>query len=278
MSLLGEPQDAGAHPAHAEDRQAAEELSDGSRHRSRRGHGTAHRARFPASRAAGNGWRPAVDALATHGRVITFSLCDERDAVRSRAIRSAAFENYVDAARRRRWIAPGSTQAVIVGVSYGGLIAAEFAARHPERVAGAGARLGAARATGQPDRRQRRYLKSPLADEPAVRGDRAGRACSRRCAPRCRAIGARLRFMAGTRRCASSMAPTSPAEMARRLALGAGASLRGSARASTCTALVVTGEPALDQRRAGRCDASGTWTSCNRPSTSCSSAPATSAS
>ena len=71
--------------------------------------------------------RPAVDALAKHHRVISFSLCDERTSPFP-CEPAKAFENYVsqvemalDRARVDR--------AVIAGVSYGGLIATEFAAR-----------------------------------------------------------------------------------------------------------------------------------------------------
>ena len=73
--------------------------------------------------------RPAVDALAKHHRVITFSLCDERTSPFP-CDPDRAFENYiaqVDLALDRA----GVDRAVIAGVSYGGLIAAEFAARHP---------------------------------------------------------------------------------------------------------------------------------------------------
>ena len=78
--------------------------------------------------------RPAVDALAKHYRVITFSLCDERTSPFP-CRPEKAFENYieqVDLALDRAHV----EQAVIAGVSYGGLIATEFAARFPRRVAG----------------------------------------------------------------------------------------------------------------------------------------------
>ena len=78
--------------------------------------------------------RPAVDALARHHRVITFSLCDERSSPFP-CDPAQAFENYVsqvELAMERARV----ERAVIAGVSYGGLIAAEFAARHPDRVSG----------------------------------------------------------------------------------------------------------------------------------------------
>src|SRR5688500_17321323 len=78
--------------------------------------------------------RPAVNALARHHRVITFSLCDERTSPFP-CDPDKAFENYLDQIE----IALDRAQvekAVIAGVSYGGLIASEYAARRPQRVQG----------------------------------------------------------------------------------------------------------------------------------------------
>ena len=76
---------------------------------------------------------PAVEALAARCRVITFSLADEPSA--AWPARGIGFDAYVeqigqalDTLRLER--------AVICGVSYGGLIAAAFLRRYPERVAG----------------------------------------------------------------------------------------------------------------------------------------------
>ena len=74
---------------------------------------------------------PAVEALARRCRVITFSLADEPTSEAS-FDEASGFDGYVrqiadamDAAR--------IPSATICGISYGGLIAAAFAARHPER-------------------------------------------------------------------------------------------------------------------------------------------------
>ncbi len=78
--------------------------------------------------------RPAVTALAKHNRVLSFSLCDERTSPFP-CDPAKAFENYisqVEMALDRARI----DRAVIAGVSYGGLIATEFAARNPDRVSG----------------------------------------------------------------------------------------------------------------------------------------------
>src|SRR5215216_6361826 len=75
--------------------------------------------------------RPAVDALARHCRVITFSLADEPTA-RCAFDSGRGFACYVDQVREAMDQA-GVRSATICGVSYGGVIAAAFAARYPER-------------------------------------------------------------------------------------------------------------------------------------------------
>ena len=59
-------------------------------------------------------------------------------------------------------------------------------------------------------------------------------------------MGARLRFMAG-QGARIALAPASPSRMARRVRLGGGSPVCGSADASRARALVMTGEAALDQ-------------------------------
>jgi len=77
---------------------------------------------------------PAVDALSARCRVITFSLADEPTCGAPFDERSG-FDCYVrqigDALD-----AAGVQSAIVCGVSYGGLIAAAFAARHPDRTRG----------------------------------------------------------------------------------------------------------------------------------------------
>jgi 3-oxoadipate enol-lactonase len=76
--------------------------------------------------------RPAVDALAEWFHVITFTLCDEPSSG-ARFDPARGIDNY-----REQVLAAldqlSLPRAVIVGVSFGGVVALRFAAEHPERV------------------------------------------------------------------------------------------------------------------------------------------------
>jgi pimeloyl-ACP methyl ester carboxylesterase len=75
--------------------------------------------------------RPAVDALAAHFRVLTFSLCGERSSgLPFNALNGLdQFADQVTEALD----AKGVNRAVVCGVSFGGLVALRFAALHAER-------------------------------------------------------------------------------------------------------------------------------------------------
>lgn len=101
---------------------------------------------------------PTVEALATLGHVITFSLADEPTSGFAWT-EAAGFENYL-AQLDDVLAATGAEQPVLVGISYGGLIAAEWAARHPGRV-GALVVASAPPPSWQPPARVQRLLKAP---------------------------------------------------------------------------------------------------------------------
>jgi pimeloyl-ACP methyl ester carboxylesterase len=109
--------------------------------------------------------RPGVEALAERRRVITFSLADEPSAhYLSRAERAAmpaagGFGLYVEQIARAMDDA-GVARAAICGVSFGGLIAATFAARHPDRVT-ALVLASALPPSWTLDARARFYLRAP---------------------------------------------------------------------------------------------------------------------
>lgn len=185
--------------------------------------------------------RPAVDALAKHHRVITFSLCDEKSSAFP-CDPERAFENYVeqvDLALDRARV----DQAVIAGVSYGGLIASEYAARRPQRVQGL-VLANALHKTWRPDSQQRRFLKAPVLMSPLFVATAPRRMRAEMAAAFPRAL-ARLAFTVGYG-ATVIRALTSPARMARRIDWATRHQF-ADVRAIAAPALVVTGEPGLDR-------------------------------
>lgn len=108
--------------------------------------------------------QPAVDALSRHVRVITFSLADEPSAAAHFDDR-AGFANYVEQVREVL-DARGVERAAICGVSFGGIIATAFAARHPSRVSSL-ILVSALPPTWRPDAKVSRYLRFPWLLTPA---------------------------------------------------------------------------------------------------------------
>ena len=184
--------------------------------------------------------RPAVEALAKHHRVVSFSLCDERTSPFP-CDPARAFENYV-AQVGTAMDRAGLREAAIVGVSYGGLIAAEFSARHPERVS-ALVLASALHSHWRPNQDQQRFLRSPRLLSPLFAANARAR-MQPEVAAAFPAMGARLRFMAsqGAR---VARAPASPSRMARRVVWATGHRF-ADPRTITARALVLTGEATLD--------------------------------
>jgi pimeloyl-ACP methyl ester carboxylesterase len=184
---------------------------------------------------------PTMDALAAHGRAITYSLCDEPTSGFPWS-EARGFENYV-AQLDDVLTATGASRPVLVGVSYGGLVATEFAARHPDRVAGL-VIASAPPPTWTPDRRVRRYLTAPRLLGPAffLGAPMRNYAELKAAIPD---IRSRLRFALaqGLRLLA---APPSSGRMARRLQWLQQAHF-GFDRPLDLPALVVTGEPGLER-------------------------------
>ena len=185
--------------------------------------------------------RPAVNALSKHHRVITFSLCDERSS-RFPCDVPRAFENYVeqvDLALEHAKV----EKAVIAGVSYGGLIAAEYAARRPQRVQGL-VLANALHKTWHPNSQQSRFLKSPLLMSPLFVATAPGRM-------RPEMTAAFPNFFTRLRFTVSygfnvMLALTSPKRMARRIEWSNQHQF-ADPRSIEAPALIVTGEPELDR-------------------------------
>jgi len=103
--------------------------------------------------------RPAVDALSRRFRVVTFSLCDEPSSGAG-LDQTRGFECYFDQILAAM-DACGLDRPTLCGVSYGGLIAASFAARHPNRVSSL-VLISALPPAWRTNRRAGFYLKAPL--------------------------------------------------------------------------------------------------------------------
>jgi 3-oxoadipate enol-lactonase len=186
--------------------------------------------------------RPAVDALATSFRVLTFSLCGERGV--NRPFNPAlGFDNYArqveDALDRS-----GIDRAVICGISFGGLAAIRFAATRAKRTTalvlvstpGPGWHLRS---------RHRTYARVPwlflplfLAETPLRLRVELASTFPRR-PDRWRFAQSQLRTLA--------RAPLSAKRMAIRATLIDGLSLPDECQRITSPTLVVTGERALDR-------------------------------
>jgi pimeloyl-ACP methyl ester carboxylesterase len=99
---------------------------------------------------------PAIDALAHRCHVVTYSLADEPTCG---GRFDGTFDCYVEQVREALDTA-GLEKAAICGVSYGGLIAAAFAVRYPERVSSI-VLVSAVPPSWQPDARVQFYLRAP---------------------------------------------------------------------------------------------------------------------
>lgn len=184
--------------------------------------------------------KPAVDALAAQCRVITFSYADE-PSCGGRFDQAHGFDSYVDQVGDAMDQA-GVRRASICGVSYGGLIAAAFAARHRERVSSL-LLVSAIPPSWQPDARARFFLRAPVLLAPlfVVGSLRMYREIAA-------AAGGVLQGMVlGARHALNALTHMfSPARMARRVHLLTSVDLdRELARVAAPT-LVITGDPALD--------------------------------
>lgn len=184
---------------------------------------------------------PTVEALSAFGRVITFSLCDEPSSGFTWT-EPAGFENYLTQLDEVLCVT-GAVRPVLVGVSYGGLIAAEYAARHPGAIAGLVVASAPPPSWTLPARAQR-YLAAPWLMAPAFWLGAPVRAY-----PELKAAipdgRARWAFVVEQGRRIAG-APPSSARMARRLRWLAAGRFRLHDPIDV-PALIVTGEPGLER-------------------------------
>jgi pimeloyl-ACP methyl ester carboxylesterase len=182
-----------------------------------------------------------VDALATCCRIITFSLCDEpssgfpSDPARGVENFLMQIEQVLDRA--------GLQKIVLMGVSYGGPLATEFAVRYPERVQ-ALILVSALPPDWEPDRRAKFYLRAPLLLSPVffidapIRAQREIRAALPRLPDRVRFSVQQLRTLL---KCFIS-----PHRMATRIHWLAAFQFSDPSQLRH-PALIITGEPGLDR-------------------------------
>jgi 3-oxoadipate enol-lactonase len=183
--------------------------------------------------------RPTVDALAAHHRVATYSLAGDPEDVPPYT--ATSFDDFVRQAINVLNRA-GMARAAVCGVSYGGLIAARLAARHPERVS-ALILSSPLPPDYAPNERIQRSVEHPILMAPTFLAGAVQRALPeiRRARP------------ADWMRCALGLAttavrrPQSPARMAARLRLLQGEDLSGDCRRISVPTLILTGEDDLDR-------------------------------
>jgi pimeloyl-ACP methyl ester carboxylesterase len=185
--------------------------------------------------------KPAIDTLAHRCRVITFSLADEPSSGWT-FDEPLSFRSYVEQVGEAL-DAAGLQRATICGVSYGGLIAAAFAARYPMRTS-ALVMVSALPPSWKPDRRVAFYLRAPrlltplflIASLRMYREIAAANQGSRR--------GLLAAAQHGQRVLTHFFSPT---RMAHRVQMLASVDLREACVPVTRPSLIITGDAALDR-------------------------------
>ena len=184
---------------------------------------------------------PTVDALAKRCRVITFSLADE-PTCGGHFDETTGFACYVQQVADAM-DAVGLERATVCGISYGGLIAAAFAARHPDRVS-ALVLMSALPPSWGPDSRARFLMRAPRLLTPLF--------CVlslRMCREIVAARGGLIPGLAFSVKHALNALRYvfSPTLMARRVTLVDGLDLEREIHQIQCPTLVATGDADLDR-------------------------------
>src|SRR5688572_11260266 len=184
--------------------------------------------------------RPAVDALAKYCRVITFSLADEPTSGASFDASAGVWSYAQQVADALD--ATGVRAATICGVSYGGLIAAAFTARHPDKVS-ALVLSSAIPPSWKPDARAEFLMRAPLLFSPLFCISSL-RMCPEIFAARGTLPGAAF----AAQHAATVLAHMfSPRLMARRARMVASLDIERELTRVRCPVLVMTGESTLDR-------------------------------
>jgi pimeloyl-ACP methyl ester carboxylesterase len=185
--------------------------------------------------------KPGIDALAQRGRVITFSLADEPSSG-VRFDEALGFSNYVEQVRDAL-DARGLDRAAICGVSFGGPIAAAFAARYPARVSSL-ILVSALPVSWRPDARASFYLRHPWLLSPLFCLGSVGFYGEIAAAHDTRWSGIAAAFGAGSNVLRHMF---HPGRMARRVHLMTGERIGNALPRVKVPTLVVTGEESLER-------------------------------
>ena len=185
---------------------------------------------------------PAVESLRRHCRVISFSLAGDTGSDR-RFDPARGFDNYVDQVEEGlEHVGVGA--AAVCGVSFGGLVALQWAARRPERTKGL-ILVSTPPPDFTPGCRIQWYLRAPrllsplfAVQSPFRLGPEIWRAFD--------SVGDRIGF-AGRYLARIARSPFSPTLMAERARLLTGVDFEEACRRVSAPTLVVTGEPGLDR-------------------------------
>ena len=187
--------------------------------------------------------RPAVEALSRRFRVLSFTLAGE-PASREALDPELGFDTFVAQALRVLDTAAVG-EAIVCGVSYGGLVAVRFAGVHPGRVRGL-VLVSAPPPDYEPDAAVRGYLRAPWLMAPLfmLRATRRGLREIHRALPTWRGRAAAVYRQAR----GVILSPTAPHRMSQRVRLLRSVDfMEGVRRARHVPTLLITGEPALDQ-------------------------------
>lgn len=185
---------------------------------------------------------PAIEALASKARVVSYSLCGDRGSG-CRLDERAGFENYV-AQLDQVFEQAKLANAALCGVSYGGLVAVHYAARRPEKIS-ALVLVSAPGPRWRPDRRAMKYLRAPrlLAPLFVVRSPLVVAREVARALP-----GRRDRWAFRWRHFRNILkSPTTPKLMAGRVKFALDVDFMEDCRAVRAPTLIVIGEQELDQ-------------------------------
>lgn len=186
--------------------------------------------------------RPLLVELARQAHVISYSLSGERGS-RTRMDDEAGFDAFV-AQLRDVMDAAGVRQAALCGISFGGAVAARFAAQYPERVS----HLVIASSPGpgwRPNATQARYVARPWRSMPAFTVGALGRVVPE-IASSLASWPSRVGFAARYGLIALRY-PVMPHLMARRVRLLEQIDLASDCSRITAPTLVLTGERDLDR-------------------------------